>query len=173
MGFWSRCSAALFPKDGQRVVKPAAGDVSITKETAEKTKKKTNPLFVAISSLPQLAAFSQLRFADGRRMAGTHRPVQPLNGRRVYRSGGHVALVSAVLLITSAPVSGALSLLAAGWNHATFVDKYVHWWLSDTRPGMYCRFKVDFVWVNLLYAVCVIRVFFLCFTQYVRYNLNI
>ncbi|XP_077467739.1 carbonic anhydrase 4b [Stigmatopora argus] len=42
-------------------------------------------------SRQQLSTFSQLRFSDGRPMANTFRAVQPLNGRRVYRSGGHVA----------------------------------------------------------------------------------
>ncbi|XP_035648066.1 carbonic anhydrase 4b [Oncorhynchus keta] len=52
-------------------------------------------------SRQQLAAFSQLQFADGKPMVGTYRPVQPLNGRQVYRSGSQVVLVSTLLLITS------------------------------------------------------------------------
>uniref|UniRef100_A0A4W5RJ44 Carbonic anhydrase n=1 Tax=Hucho hucho TaxID=62062 RepID=A0A4W5RJ44_9TELE len=58
--------------------------------------KNTIPL-----SRQQLAAFSQLQFADGKPMVGTYRPVQPLNGRLVYRSGSQVILVSTLLLITS------------------------------------------------------------------------
>ncbi|XP_041734680.1 carbonic anhydrase 4-like [Coregonus clupeaformis] len=52
-------------------------------------------------SRQQLAAFSQLQFADGKPMVGTYRPNQPLNGRQVYRSGNQVVLVSTLLLITS------------------------------------------------------------------------
>nr|XP_057937047.1 carbonic anhydrase 4b [Doryrhamphus excisus] len=47
----------------------------------------------------QLAAFSQLEFSSGRPMVNTFRPVQPLNGRQVYHSGGHVAGVSGALLL--------------------------------------------------------------------------
>ncbi|XP_078100839.1 carbonic anhydrase 4b [Sander vitreus] len=57
----------------------------------------------------QLAAFSQLQFSNGKQMVETYRPVQPLNARQVYYSGGHVALVSTVLLM-SVLVSSALSL---------------------------------------------------------------
>ncbi|XP_061917848.1 carbonic anhydrase 4b [Entelurus aequoreus] len=52
-------------------------------------------------SRQQLAAFSQLEFFSGRPMVNTFRPVQPLNGRQVYRSGSHVAGVSAALLLVS------------------------------------------------------------------------
>ncbi|CDQ81612.1 unnamed protein product [Oncorhynchus mykiss] len=58
--------------------------------------KNTIPL-----SRQQLDAFSRLQFADGKPMVGTYRPVQPLNGRPVYRSGSQVILVSTLLLITS------------------------------------------------------------------------
>ncbi|XP_020363622.1 carbonic anhydrase 4 isoform X1 [Oncorhynchus kisutch] len=58
--------------------------------------KNTIPL-----SRQQLDAFSRLQFADGKPMVGTYRPVQPLNGRLVYRSGSQVILVSTWLLITS------------------------------------------------------------------------
>ncbi|XP_039987558.1 carbonic anhydrase 4b isoform X2 [Xiphias gladius] len=61
-------------------------------------------------SRKQLTAFSQIRFSNGEPMVRTYRPVQPLNGRQVYYSGGHVALVSTALLITSMLVSSALSL---------------------------------------------------------------
>ncbi|KAM7399113.1 hypothetical protein PAMP_018405 [Pampus punctatissimus] len=52
-------------------------------------------------SSKQLAAFKQLQFPEGKQMMNTYRPVQPLNGRHVYYSGGHVALVSTVLFIGS------------------------------------------------------------------------
>ncbi|KAM4627593.1 carbonic anhydrase 4b [Polymixia lowei] len=65
-------------------------------------------------SKPQLAAFSQLRFANGMQMVQTLRPVQPLNGRLVFYSGGHVALVSSMLLITSLLVSSVFSLPTQG-----------------------------------------------------------
>ncbi|XP_023256358.1 carbonic anhydrase 4-like [Seriola lalandi dorsalis] len=61
-------------------------------------------------SKKQLAAFSQLRFPNGQQMVRTYRPVQPLNGRQVYYSGGHAAAASIVLLITSVLVSSALCL---------------------------------------------------------------
>ncbi|XP_059186928.1 carbonic anhydrase 4b [Centropristis striata] len=60
-------------------------------------------------SRKQLAAFSQLHFANGKQMINTFRPVQPLNGRQVYYSGGHVALVSTVSLIMSVLISTSLS----------------------------------------------------------------
>ncbi|XP_070762423.1 carbonic anhydrase 4b [Enoplosus armatus] len=65
-------------------------------------------------SRKQLAAFSQLQFPDRKQMVKTYRPVQPLNGRQVYYSGGHVAVVSTVLLIMSVLVSSALSLHTTG-----------------------------------------------------------
>uniref|UniRef100_A0A8C4IED6 Carbonic anhydrase n=1 Tax=Dicentrarchus labrax TaxID=13489 RepID=A0A8C4IED6_DICLA len=58
----------------------------------------------------QLAAFSQLQFLNGKDMVNTYRPVQTLNGRQVYYSGSHVAVVSSVLLIISVLVSSALSV---------------------------------------------------------------
>lgn len=61
-------------------------------------------------SRKQLTAFSQLQFPNGEQMVKTYRPVQPLNGRQVYYSGGHVAVVSSVVLIMSVLVSSALSL---------------------------------------------------------------
>ncbi|XP_053176182.1 carbonic anhydrase 4b [Scomber japonicus] len=62
-------------------------------------------------SREQLAAFNELQFSDGKPMAKTYRPVQPLNGRKIYYSAGYAAVVSAVLLISSVLVStvGALS----------------------------------------------------------------
>ncbi|XP_061538223.1 carbonic anhydrase 4b [Phycodurus eques] len=54
-------------------------------------------------SRQQLSAFSRLAFSGGRPMANTFRAVQPLNGRRVRRSGGHVATsLRPALLLTSA-----------------------------------------------------------------------
>uniref|UniRef100_A0A667WLA9 Carbonic anhydrase n=1 Tax=Myripristis murdjan TaxID=586833 RepID=A0A667WLA9_9TELE len=65
-------------------------------------------------SKQQLAAFCQLKFSNGKQMEKTHRPVQPLNGRKVYYSGGHSALVSSTLLIISVMASSGLSLHARG-----------------------------------------------------------
>ncbi|KAM9359561.1 carbonic anhydrase 4b [Symphorus nematophorus] len=65
-------------------------------------------------SRKQLTAFNQVRFPNGKQMVKTFRPVQPLNGRQVYYCGGHVALVSTVLLIMSVLLSSAVSLNAAG-----------------------------------------------------------
>ncbi|XP_063763411.1 carbonic anhydrase 4b isoform X2 [Eleginops maclovinus] len=56
-------------------------------------------------SRKQLAEFSNLQFSNGEQMTKTFRPLQPLNGRQVYYSGGQVALVSTVLLIVSVLVS--------------------------------------------------------------------
>ncbi|XP_034539964.1 carbonic anhydrase 4a [Notolabrus celidotus] len=52
-------------------------------------------------SIEQLRAFSELKFQDGKAMVGTFRPVQPLNGRQVYRSGGVVTLISSTLLMVT------------------------------------------------------------------------
>ncbi|CAG08972.1 unnamed protein product [Tetraodon nigroviridis] len=52
-------------------------------------------------SREQLAAFSQLEFASGQPMVETYRPVQPLNGRQVFYSGGQAAVLSSVVLISS------------------------------------------------------------------------
>ncbi|XP_049431696.1 carbonic anhydrase 4b [Epinephelus fuscoguttatus] len=64
-------------------------------------------------SRKQLTAFSKLKFSDGKQMVKTFRPVQPLNGREVYYSGGHVALVNTVLVIMLVLVSSALSFPAS------------------------------------------------------------
>ncbi|XP_059207629.1 carbonic anhydrase 4a [Centropristis striata] len=56
----------------------------------------------------QLRAFSDLKFKDGKPMVGTFRPVQPLNGRQVFRSGGAVIVASSALLI--ATIATALGL---------------------------------------------------------------
>ncbi|KAI3353679.1 hypothetical protein L3Q82_004921 [Scortum barcoo] len=65
-------------------------------------------------SRTQLTAFYQLQFLNGEQMVNTYRPLQPLNRRQVYYSGGHVAVVSAALLIVSMLVSSALCLHATG-----------------------------------------------------------
>ncbi|XP_071386026.1 carbonic anhydrase 4a isoform X2 [Centroberyx affinis] len=59
-------------------------------------------------SRDQLRAFSALQFHDGKPMVGTFRPVQPLNGRTVRRSGAAAVLASAALLVAS--VAAALGL---------------------------------------------------------------
>ncbi|XP_042355441.1 carbonic anhydrase 4a [Plectropomus leopardus] len=64
-----------------------------------------NPILL---SNDQLRAFSELKFHDGKPMVGTFRPVQPLNGRQVYRSGGAVILASSALLV--AAIATALGL---------------------------------------------------------------
>lgn len=56
----------------------------------------------------QLRAFSDLKFHDGKPMVDTFRPVLPLNGRQVYRSGGTAALASTALLV--AALASALGL---------------------------------------------------------------
>ncbi|XP_041863438.1 carbonic anhydrase 4a [Melanotaenia boesemani] len=58
----------------------------------------------------QLIAFSELQFHDGRPMVGNFRPVQPLNGRQVYHSGGTVVLVSSALLVAAVAMALGLSL---------------------------------------------------------------
>uniref|UniRef100_A0A3P8T196 Carbonic anhydrase n=1 Tax=Amphiprion percula TaxID=161767 RepID=A0A3P8T196_AMPPE len=59
-------------------------------------------------SMDQLGAFSDLQFHDGKQMMGNFRPVQPLNGRQVFRSGGAMILASSALLM--AAISMALGL---------------------------------------------------------------
>ncbi|XP_029924415.1 carbonic anhydrase 4a isoform X2 [Myripristis murdjan] len=60
-------------------------------------------------SREQLRAFSELQFQDGKQMVDTFRPVQPLNGRLVYRSGGAAVLASAALLVMSVAMALGLS----------------------------------------------------------------
>ncbi|KAM9788187.1 carbonic anhydrase 4a [Neosynchiropus ocellatus] len=60
-------------------------------------------------SIDQLRAFSELKFHDGKPMVGTFRPVQPLNGRQVYRSGGSVVLFSSALLCAAVASTFGLS----------------------------------------------------------------
>ncbi|XP_061596102.1 carbonic anhydrase 4a [Cololabis saira] len=64
-----------------------------------------NPILLSIE---QLMAFSELQFHDNKPMTGNFRPVQPLNGRQVYRSGGTAVLVSSALL--AAALATALGL---------------------------------------------------------------
>ncbi|KAG5836653.1 hypothetical protein ANANG_G00230680 [Anguilla anguilla] len=56
-------------------------------------------------SKEQLSAFSALRFSSGEPMIGTFRPVQPLNGRRVYRSGSGAVLASTIAPVISVLIS--------------------------------------------------------------------
>ncbi|XP_068585641.1 carbonic anhydrase 4a isoform X1 [Cebidichthys violaceus] len=60
-------------------------------------------------SLEQLRVFSELKFHSGRQMVGTFRPVQPLNGRQVFRSGGGVILASSALLLAAIAAAMGLS----------------------------------------------------------------
>lgn len=60
-------------------------------------------------SSEQLQAFSNLKFRDGKPMVDTFRPVLPLNGRQVYRSGGTAALASAAVLVAALASALALS----------------------------------------------------------------
>uniref|UniRef100_A0A7N6APR7 Carbonic anhydrase n=1 Tax=Anabas testudineus TaxID=64144 RepID=A0A7N6APR7_ANATE len=50
----------------------------------------------------QLEEFSELKFHDGKPMVENFRPVQPLNGRQVYRSGSAVILASSALPLSHA-----------------------------------------------------------------------
>ncbi|XP_038563434.1 carbonic anhydrase 4a [Micropterus salmoides] len=59
-------------------------------------------------SMDQLQEFFELKFHDGKPMVGTFRPVQPLNGRQVFRSGGAMVLASSALLV--AAIATALGL---------------------------------------------------------------
>lgn len=60
-------------------------------------------------NIDQLRAFSDLKFHDGKAMVGTFRPVQPLNGRQVFRSGGAVVLASSALLLAAIATAMGLS----------------------------------------------------------------
>ncbi|XP_035637790.1 carbonic anhydrase 4 isoform X1 [Oncorhynchus keta] len=60
-------------------------------------------------SRDQLRVFSDLQFKDGKPMVGTFRPVQPLNGRVVYRSGGAVVVASTAILLASVTMAMGLS----------------------------------------------------------------
>lgn len=60
-------------------------------------------------SRSQLQVFSELKFKDGKPMVGTYRPVQPLNGRPVYRSGGSVVLASVAVMMTSVTMAMGLA----------------------------------------------------------------
>ncbi|XP_068600822.1 carbonic anhydrase 4a [Brachionichthys hirsutus] len=60
-------------------------------------------------SRDQLRAFSDLKFMDGKAMVGTFRPVQPLNGRQVFRSGGPVLLASSTFIMAAIVTALTLS----------------------------------------------------------------
>uniref|UniRef100_A0A672G426 Carbonic anhydrase n=1 Tax=Salarias fasciatus TaxID=181472 RepID=A0A672G426_SALFA len=60
-------------------------------------------------SLEQLQAFSELQFGDGKPMTENFRPVQPLNGRQVFRSGGAAVLASSALLLAATAAALGLS----------------------------------------------------------------
>ncbi|XP_056140937.1 carbonic anhydrase 4a [Lampris incognitus] len=60
-------------------------------------------------SKEQLKAFSELQFHDGKAMVDNFRPVQPLNARRVYRSGGTAVLASVAILLASVTTALGLS----------------------------------------------------------------
>uniref|UniRef100_A0A665TSA7 Carbonic anhydrase n=1 Tax=Echeneis naucrates TaxID=173247 RepID=A0A665TSA7_ECHNA len=60
-------------------------------------------------SADQLQVFSELKFRDGKPMVDTFRPVQPLNGRRVFRSGSAVILASSALLVAAMATALGLS----------------------------------------------------------------
>uniref|UniRef100_A0A3B5LA04 Carbonic anhydrase n=1 Tax=Xiphophorus couchianus TaxID=32473 RepID=A0A3B5LA04_9TELE len=59
-------------------------------------------------SMDQMKAFSMVQFHDSKSMVNNFRPVQPLNGRLVYHSGGAALLVSSALL--AAALTTALGL---------------------------------------------------------------
>ncbi|XP_072302733.1 carbonic anhydrase 4a [Eucyclogobius newberryi] len=59
-------------------------------------------------SSEQLRVFSDLKFHNGNAMVDTFRPVQPLNGRQVFRSGASVLLASTAVLV--AALASALGL---------------------------------------------------------------
>ncbi|XP_059931991.1 carbonic anhydrase 4b [Gadus macrocephalus] len=61
-------------------------------------------------SRKQLSAFCGLRSPRGTRMVNTYRPEQPLNGRKVYYSGGGLPLLNTALLICSVLISSGPSL---------------------------------------------------------------
>ncbi|XP_048873390.1 carbonic anhydrase 4a [Brienomyrus brachyistius] len=60
-------------------------------------------------SMSQLSEFSKLKFQDGNPLAYNYRSVQPLNSRKVYRSGCDVVLASITLLAATVLVSITLS----------------------------------------------------------------
>ncbi|XP_026099934.1 carbonic anhydrase 4 [Carassius auratus] len=58
--------------------------------------------------IQQLKSFNDLKFKDGSPMVGTFRPIQPRNGRVVYRSSGVAVIASVILILAS--ISAALGL---------------------------------------------------------------
>lgn len=71
--------------------------------------QKLEPNICACVMFPQLREFSELKFHDGKAMVGTFRPVQPLNGRQVFRSGGPVILASSTFLVAAIVAAIGLS----------------------------------------------------------------
>ncbi|KAK2828794.1 hypothetical protein Q5P01_019828 [Channa striata] len=59
----------------------------------------------------QLRKFSEVEFHNGKPMVGNFRPVQPLNGRLVFRSGSAAILASSSLLVTTIVTALGLSHL--------------------------------------------------------------
>lgn len=70
--------------------------------------QKLEPYLCVYLLFLQLQEFSELKFHDGKPMVGTFRPVQSLNGRQVFRSGGAMVLASSALLV--AAIATALGL---------------------------------------------------------------
>lgn len=109
------------------------------------------------SSLLKLAAFSQLQFSDGKPMVNTYRPLQPLNGRVVYYSGGNIALMSTVLLMLSVLISCSLSLHTSGWELCFSINSSVcvYWWSSNTWEYKMLHIKRKimsrYVWIHWMH----------------------
>lgn len=70
---------------------------------------KLEPNICIYRLFSQLKVFSTLKFHDGKAMVDTFRPVQPLHGRQVYRSGGAVLLASTTFLVVAAAMALGLS----------------------------------------------------------------
>ncbi|MEQ2171726.1 hypothetical protein GOODEAATRI_013738 [Goodea atripinnis] len=62
-------------------------------------------------SMEQLRAFSKVQFRDSKLMVNNFRPIQPLNGRQVFRSGSAMLLVSSTLLAAALAMALGLSQL--------------------------------------------------------------
>lgn len=64
---------------------------------------------VSFIALFQLSEFSKLKFQDGNPLTYNYRSVQPLNSRKVYRSGSDAVSASITLLAATVLVSITLS----------------------------------------------------------------